>query len=120
MLIFLDQDNSSSQTSTTTVVLSVIVGLPAALILIAFCTALATGSSRSRWFFCNNGNTKILNSNLSGKRQTGINQRRTGGKFLDSSSSTRNLNGGRGFNRGGNDLNSSNVQQQISSDLQIR
>lgn len=119
ILIFLDQDNSSSQTSTTTVVLSVIVGLPAALILIAFCTALATGSTRSRWFFCNNGNTKIINSNLSGKRQTGINQRRTGGKFLDSSSS-KNLSGGRGFNRGGNDLNSTTVQQQISSDLQIR
>lgn len=93
-----------------------------ALILIAVCAALATGNNRNHWLFCGNGKTKIMNSNIGGKRQTGTNQRRiTGGKFLEGSSSARNLNGGRGGSRGGDKLNSSNVQQQkLSCDLQIR
>lgn len=122
--MFLDQDNTSAQTSATAVVLSVVVGLPAAFILIAVCAALATGSGRSRWFLCGIGKSKIMKNNTSGgKRQGGTGQRRiTGGKFLDNSSA-RNLNGGgRGGNRGADMINSSNVQQQqqLSCDLQIR
>lgn len=105
--------------------LSVVVGLPAAFILIAVCAALATGGSRSRWFLCGSGKNKIMkNSTGIGKRQAGTGQRRiTGGKFLDNSSSVRNLNGGnRGGGRGNDLMTSTNVQQQqqMSCDLQIR
>ncbi|XP_022171232.1 tyrosine-protein phosphatase 10D isoform X2 [Myzus persicae] len=118
-----DQDNTSAPTSATAIVLSVVVGLPAAFILIAVCAALATGSGRSRWFLCGSGKSRIMKSSVGGgKRQAGTGQRRiTGGKFLDNSS-TRNLNGGgRGGGRGGDMINSSNVQQQqqLSCDLQI-
>lgn len=121
-----DQDNTSSPTSATAVVLSVVVGLPAAFILIAVCAALATGSGRGRWFLCGSGKNKIMKSSTSGGKRLGTGQRRmNGGKFLDNSSSTRNLNGvGRGGGRGGDMINSSNVQQQqqqqLSCDLQIR
>jgi hypothetical protein len=97
--------------------------LPAAFILIAVCAALATGSSRSRWFFCRGSKSKIMKSTIGGKRQAGTGQRRITGKFLDNSSSARNLNGGgRGGGRGGDMINSSSVQQQqqLSCDLQIR
>jgi len=89
-------------------VLSVVVGLPAAFILIAVCAALATGSGRSRWFLCGGGKNKIMKSSTGGgKRQGGTGQRRiTGGKFLDNSSA-RNLNGGgRGGGRGNDMINS--------------
>lgn len=119
--MFSDQDNTSAPTSATAVVLSVVVGLPAAFILIAVCAALATGSGRGRWFLCGS-KPKIMKSNHVGKRLTGTGQRRiTGGKFVDNSSSARNLNGA---NRGRSSemLNSSNAQQQqqLSCDLQIR
>lgn len=125
MSIFIDQDNTSTPTSATAIVLSVVVGLPAAFILIAVCAALATGGSRSRWFLCGSGKNKIMkNSTGVGKRQAGTGQRRiTGGKFLDNSSSVRNLNGGnRGGGRGNDLMTSTNVQQQqqMSCDLQIR
>lgn len=104
--------------------MSVVVGLPAAFILIAVCAALATGSSRSRWFLCGSDKSKIMKNSTGGaKRQAGTGQRRiTGGKFLDNSASARNLNGGRGGGRSGDMINSSNVQQQqqLSCDLQIR
>lgn len=65
-----------------------------------------------------------MKSTIGGKRQVGTGQRRITGKFLDSSSSARNLNGGGrgGGGRGGDMINSSNVQQQqqLSCDLQIR
>jgi len=123
--MFSDQDNTSAPTSATAIVLSVVVGLPAAFILIAVCAALATGSGRTRWFLCGSGKSRIMKSSVGGgKRQAGTGQRRiAGGKFLDNSS-TRNLNGGgRGGGRGGDMINSSNVQQQqqqLSCDLQIR
>lgn len=100
--------------------MSVVVGLPVVFILIAVCAALATGNNHNRWFLCSNKN-KIIKNTVVRKRQSGTGQRRiNGGKFLDNSSSAKNLN-----NRGGrgNDLmNSSNVQQpqNMSCDLQIR
>lgn len=113
----------SAPTSATAVVLSVVVGLPAAFILIAVCAALATGSGRSRWFLCGGSKSRIMKSStIGGKRQAGTGQRRiTGGKFLDNSSSARNLNS-RGGGHGSDMINSSNAQQQqqLSSDLQIR
>lgn len=100
-----------------------VVGLPAAFILIAVCAAFATGNSKNRWFLCGGNKNQIIKSTaVGGKRQSGAGQRRNaGGKFLDNSSSARNLNG-RGGNRGNDMINSSSAQQQqnLSCDLQTR